>query len=168
MFKMSVLWLLIYFGGLLLSFVNPAFGLATYLFEYYLRPTLHWWGVPLPDWRWNLIVSVVLGVTYLLRRATLPSLPDHRSTVLRWLLGLTAIVFLVSVTVALDTTTSLNQAGHFVKFVIICVLITGILRTEWALNLFVTVHVLGAAWWGWEAYSAPKRIAGRLINVGSG
>ena len=30
------------------------------------------------------------------------------------------------------------------------------------------MHMAGAGWWGWEAYTNPKRTAGRLENVGSG
>ena len=29
------------------SFFNPLYRLLAYLFEYYLRPRLHWWGDPI-------------------------------------------------------------------------------------------------------------------------
>ena len=42
------------------------------------------------------------------------------------------------------------------------------MRDRKTLNAVIVVHMLGALWWGWDAYNDPKRAAGRLVNVGSG
>ena len=69
----TIFWIVTYFGGLIAAFVNPLFGLLTYLFEYYLRPKLHWWGDnELPDWRWTMMVATVAIVAFLMRRGSLP------------------------------------------------------------------------------------------------
>ena len=167
MFKMSIAWLIVYFGGLALSFLNPLFGLFTYLFEYYLRPSLHWWGEPLPDWRWNLMVSGVLCATYLMHHTNLPPLPRVSNPAAKWLVAFVALTFAISV-IAVDPNASLASSVYLAKLVVLYALIIALVRTEWAFDLFVTLHVLGAGWWGWEAYTHPKRVSGRLLNVGSG
>ena len=44
----------------------------------------------------------------------------------------------------------------------------GVLRSRSGFNAFITAHMLGAFWWGWNAYTDPKRAEGRLLNIGSG
>jgi O-antigen ligase len=34
-------------------------------------------------------------------------------------------------------------------------------------DAFMGAHIAGAGWWGWQAYIDPKRVSGRLINIGS-
>jgi hypothetical protein len=164
---MTLAWLAIYWGGLLASIANtPVYGLAIYLFEYYLRPSLHWWGKDLPEWRYSLIVSVVLAASYFMRRDALPDLRPSKNPALKWLLAFGSIMLLVT-PMAVNVAESWDAAEMFWKFIILYGFIVAIVRTEWAFNLFVAMHVAGAGWWGWEAYLDPKRDASRLLNVGS-
>src|SRR6187549_2550319 len=95
MSKMTIAWLLAYWGGILASFVNPVYGLVTYLFEYYLRPSLHWWGKDIPHWRYSLIVSVVALVTYFANRSNLPEQPVKGNPALKWFLAFGVNMLLV-------------------------------------------------------------------------
>jgi len=163
----TIFWIVTYVGGIVLSFVNPLFGLLTYLFEYYLRPKLHWWGdSELPDWRWNLIVGTVVTVTFLIRRGSLPSIPKLNNPALRWFVAL-ALSMVVVTTWAVDYDKSWEETTAFLKLVLLYGLIVGIIRTKGMFDAFMAVHVAGAGWWGWTAYIDPKRISGRLQNVGS-
>jgi O-antigen ligase len=43
-----------------------------------------------------------------------------------------------------------------------------VIRSRGAFNLFAVTHMIGCFWWGWDSWRDPKRVAGRLQNVGSG
>ena len=165
--KMTFLWLALYWGGLAASFTaTPVYGLLVYLFEYYLRPSLHWWGDDLPQWRYSLIVSLVVVLSYAMRSSMLPQLRPSANPAFKWLLGMGAIMLFVT-PFAINVTESWDSTVMFLKFIALYVFIIAILRTEWAFNAFVAVHVAGAGWWGWEVYRDPQRDASRLLNVGS-
>ena len=164
--KMTIAWLILYWGGLFLSFVSPVYGLVVYLFEYYLRPYLHWWGNDLPNWRYSLIVSVVVLVTYFMKRSDLPEQRFKDNPALKWLL-LFGFNMLFVLPMAVNSAESQEAMWFFWKLIALYAVIIAVLRTEWAFNAFVAMHIGGAAWWGWEAYQDPKRDAGRLLNVGS-
>jgi len=164
--KMTIAWLLVYWGGIVLSFVNPIYGLVTYLFEYYLRPSLHWWGKDIPDWRFSLIVSVVALVTYALNKSQLPEQRVKENPALKWLLAF-GVNMLFVYPLAVNPQESMDATVLFWKVIALYGLIIGVLRTDWAFNAFVAMHIAGAGWWGFEAWRDPERDAGRLLNVGS-
>lgn len=165
----ALLWVVLYCGAILFSVANPIFGALGYLLEYYMRPELKWWGDELPSLRYNLIVSVVLGGTFLLRRSALREMVSVANIPLRWLFGLATVMFLVTLTLAVNREESLDWVIQWTKMAIIFpLLIVGVVRTTGTFNLFVAAHMLGAFWWGWDAWMDPKREAGRLINIGSG
>jgi hypothetical protein len=167
MSKTTLVWLAIYWGGAVMSFVNPLYGLLAYVFEYYLRPSLHWWGEPLPNLRWSLLISLVVGASYALRRHSLPELRPLANKALPWLMCLGAIMVLVTLGPAVSYQASLNSTIAFWKLIVLYVLIVAIVRTRWAFDAFIAVHIAGALYWGWEAYTDPDRAQGRLMNVGS-
>jgi hypothetical protein len=165
--KMTLAWLAIYWGGLIAAFGStPVFALLVYLFEYYLRPALHWWGKDLPSWRYSLIASLVVVVTYVTGKSKLPELRPSKNPAMRWLILFGAIMLLVT-PIAVNLQESIDASLVFWKMIALYAFIIAILRTEWAFNAFVTMHIAGAAWWGWEAWTDPERDASRLLNVGS-
>lgn len=165
----AILWAALYCTSIVMSTVNPLFGSLGYLLEYYMRPELKWWGDELPVLRYNLIISVVLGLTFLLRRSSLREMVKSPNPALRWLLALGAIMILVTHTVAIDTATSWSWTVQWTKMAVIFpLLLAGVVRTRAGFNAFVVAHMLGAFWWGYEAWTDPKREAGRLVNIGSG
>ena len=166
MSKTTLLWLVTYFGSWVASAVNPLFGAMGYLFEYYQRPSLHWWGEPLPDLRWNLMISIVLIVTYFLRQHSLAQLKPVANPALKWILALTVLMLLVT-PFAADVELSFDKAVQFQKSVVIYLLIIGVVRSQWAFDALVAMHIAGAGWWGYEQWLDPKREQSRLLHVGS-
>jgi putative inorganic carbon (hco3(-)) transporter len=63
---------------------------------------------------------------------------------------------------------SWNSTTNFAKLILFHGLLVGTVRTELGFDAVAAMHMAGAGWWGWEAYTNPKRSAGRLENVGSG
>jgi hypothetical protein len=165
--KFTILWLTVYFGGMLGSFFNPLLGLLAYLFEYYLRPRLHWWGVPwLPDWRWNLMIGTVAIVTFVMRRGSLPEMPRLNNPALKWFAALVCSMVVVSTWSVLPEQ-SWREVSDFGKLLLLYGLIIGNIRSQGMFDAFMAVHIAGTGWWGWQAYVDPTRSAGRLMNVGS-
>ncbi len=165
--KMTIFWLITYFAGLGASFINPLFGTLTYLFEYYLRPSLNWWGQGLPDLRWNFTIAAVLTATYFLRRSSqVPLVKIPRGPTL--CAGLLAAYMVVMTPFAANPELSQDKTSQYLKILLFHGLVIGTVRTPAAFDAFVAMHMAGATWWGWEAYRNPKRESGRLANVGSG
>ena len=165
--KMTLLWLLLYMGAGLFSFVNPIYGLLGYLLEYHLRPRLHWWGAVLPDFRWNLMIALVLGASYVLRSGSLPTLPSVKNPALKWLLALGLLMIPVTLVLAVRPDRSFEFVWRFWTYIVVYLLIIGIVRTRWAFDAFFAACIAGATIWGWNAYVDPARNAGRLAMVGS-
>ena len=67
---------------------------------------------------------------------------------------------------ALDTQASWASTLEFVKFVALYYLISAVISTERAFDIFVAMHIAGAGWWGWEIYLDPSRQGGRLEEAG--
>src|SRR5687768_2486560 len=150
-------WLGLYCVSACLSFVNPVFGMLGYFVEYYRRPQLQWWGKQLPNLRWNLMISVVWGVSFLLRRVSLRPLKPIPNLALPWLLSLGALMVFVTVVFAVAPNRSQNFTILWAKLALIvpCLLI-GSVRTRWQFNLYVAGNMLGALWWGYDAWVDPE------------
>jgi putative inorganic carbon (hco3(-)) transporter len=166
----ALFWISSYCAAILLSLaMNPLFGALGYLLEYYMRPELKWWGDDLPGFRWNLIIAIVLGVTFFLRRSSLRDMKPAINPSLRWLLALGALQLVVTLTVPVDFTYSWAWMVQWYKVALIFpLLLVGVVRSRGGFNAFVVLHMLGAFTWGWDAWQDPSRVAGRLVNIGSG
>jgi hypothetical protein len=166
----AVFWAVLYCLGIVAAFlVNPVFAAVGYLLEYYMRPELKWWGDELPVLRYNLIMAMVLGVTFFLHRGHLRELVRVPNPSMRWLIALAVVMMFVTATVAVSPDTSWNWSVQWFKMAFIFpLLLVGVLRTRGTFDAFIAAHMLGAFWWGWDAWNDPQREAGRLINIGSG
>ncbi len=164
----ALLWAALYGAAVIGTFFNPIFGCVGYLLEYYMRPELKWWGDQLPELRYNLIISLALGASFLLRRGSLPTMRDFRNPALLCQFGLLATMLLVTATAAVNPTVSWEYTFQWVKMALIFpLLVYGSIRSRSTFDLFVIAHMLGAFWWGWETYLDPEREQSRLLNVGS-
>ena len=164
--KFTIAWLAVYFGGLIASVINPLYGLLAYLFEYYLRPSLHWWGKDLPAFRWSLLAAVVTAGSFVMNRTSLRKMPTVKNPALPWVLGLGAVTVLFT-PLAANVAESWEWALDFLKLIALYGLMVGVVRTQGAFDAVLALHIACAGWWGWEAYLDPTRVAGRLLRVGS-
>jgi len=162
-------WLGLYFVSACLSFVNPVFGMMGYFVEYYRRPELQWWRREVPDWRWNMIIAVIWGISFALRRGSLRQLRPIKNLALPWLLSLNVLMVLVTAALAVAPLLSQHWTIQWTKLALIVpLLMIGSVRTRGQFNLYVAANMLGALWWGYDAWVDPDREAGRLMNIGSG
>lgn len=166
----AIVWLALYCSaGVLALLFAPFYGVLGYMLEYYMRPELKWWGDELPNLRWNLIISMLLGVGFIVHRNSLRKMVEVTNPSLKWLLALGITMVVVTGVFAVNRDVSWSWAVQWMKMgVIFPLLIVGSVRDRRALNAVLVAHMLGAFWWGWDAYNDPKREAGRLVNIGSG
>jgi hypothetical protein len=165
MSKILAVWLAVYFGGLALALVHPIYPLVSYLWFYYLPPHVNWWGRYLPDLRWSLLASLVLLGSIVLKGSALERLKSERNPSLLWLLLFGLNVTLVTVW-ALDKARSWYWTVVVLKLVLLYALMPIAVRTPAHFDVFSTVHIGGATYWGYKAWDDPKRSAGRLKDVG--
>jgi hypothetical protein len=169
MSKTTLLWLALYCGSLVATWVDPTYGLVGVFTEYYRRPAFQWWGDELPDLRWNFIVTAVFAASIFIRYNELKPLPRlHKGTII-FVIAFAINLWLVDLLIPIDRVRALDFAQYWSKVALMMpLLLILVLRSRRALDWFFIANVVGVAVWGWDAYVDPHREAARLIRIGSG
>lgn len=164
----SAIFLIAFFGGLILSLVrHPAFGLYTYIAIFYLHPPDRWWGEMLPDLRWSLLAAFVT----LLSLWRLNAIPGRagwlQSNIVRIFLLFVAWIW-IQLPWALAPDEHVEAAVLFTKYVLLVYLIYSVVQTEEIFNNVLLAHVLGCFYLGWIVFVTPEsgRLDGRFDGVG--
>jgi hypothetical protein len=165
MSKMALFWVAMYFGNLAAAVIHPIYPMVAYLTFYYLPPHVNWWGRALPDLRYSLLASAVLVVAILFLRSNMEPLKRERNYAMPWFLAWGANTVLVTAW-ALQAARSWYYTVVCLKLVLLYALIPAAVRTPTHFDIFGTVHVAGAFYWGYKAWDNPRREAGRLVEVG--
>ena len=173
MSKTAMLWLALYSSFGLATWVNPIWGVLGVLTEYYRRPGFQWWGNELPRLRWNLIITSVFAISAVLaaatRRDTFVPLPKVDKKAVFWWSLFALNLLIVNVALPIDRDWATDKSIYWLKVgVMMPTLLLLSVRSRRSIDLFILANVIGVAVWGWEAYTDPKREAGRLIRIGSG
>jgi len=149
----------IYVLGLGLSFfVNPMFGLLTYLWAFYGDPPSRWWGNDLPDLRWSLTAAIVtLASTAGSRKPQ--SIPWYSTWPARFLILYAGWVWIQTIW-AVYQPYHVDGAILFTKYVVLYGLIYNIAVDSKAIERLVVAHIVGCFVWGWMAYT--MEVSGRL------
>ena len=158
-----VLFLLAYFSGLLLTVVrHPIYGLYTYLFTFYMAPNQTWWSSSVPDLRYLFIAAVVTMLAIL----RLPS-DQNRSNWYQTTPGRLLLLFVLynwlQIQWAVDHNAQLDAAFLYTKHLIMFVIIYRLADSLDRIRDIAIVHVLGCAWFGYQAFDAG---GGRLEKIG--
>jgi O-antigen ligase len=169
MSKTALLWLALYCGSMVATWVDPAYGLIGIFTEYYRRPGFQWWGDELPRLRWNLIVTAVFAASVLIKYAELRPLPKlHTPTIICVVLFALNLWF-VNLVNPIDPTRAMEFATYWSKVALAMpFLLILTLRSRRAIDIFFIANIIGVAVWGWDAFTDPHREAARLVRIGSG
>lgn len=167
MAKTPLAWLIIYFIGCLAAFINPYYGLLTYIFEYFNHPPMHWWGKYLPHLRWSLTVALVTFIAMFVKRK-FPQMINNviQNSQFKWLILLLINMAIITYLNAVSIKESERYLIMFLKLVILFLMITTLINTKKEYQLFIWLIILGCFLFGWNATMNPKLTHGRLENVG--
>ncbi len=169
MSKTALLWLALYCGSLVATWVDPMYGLIGIFTEYYRRPGYQWWGNELPNLRWNFIVTAAFAASVFVRYGDLSSLPKVHKSTLFWWAAFAVNLWLVALINPIDRVRALEFATYWSKVALMMpLLLVLVLRSRRSIDLFILANIVGVAIWGWDAYTDPHREASRLVRIGSG
>lgn len=159
-------FLAIYGMGLFLAlFRHPLFGLAAYLWAFYMAPSSQWWGAELPGWRWSLVAAIVtLMATFRLQRPV--ARPAwHASWGTRLLIAYVVWMWLQNAW-AVNGAYQLEGCLLFTKYLVLIYVIYRVVSDQTTFTYFSWGHIAGCFLFGWFAYHAS--VSGRLESFGSG
>lgn len=165
MSKVLLVWLVTYFGGLLLALVHPIYPFLSYLIFYYAPPEKNWWGEHLPNLRWSLVASVVMLLSVLMKNGSLERLKPTKNPAFAWLLAFGANIVVVTLW-AENRARSWYWTVALLKIIVLYTLMPVVIRTPAQFDMFAAAHIGGATYWGYKAWDEPKISAGRLKDPG--
>lgn len=158
----AIIFLILYFTGLLLTLRHPYFGIATYIFEWHNHPPYMWWGSHLPDLRWSLLVSIVTLISLLINYKKLKPLRGAKYNLIWWLVAFTAWMYFISFFYAVDPQQSFKKVDVFYKMTIQVFLMMFLIRETKHFKFVIWMMLLGVANFGRIAY---QRGSNRNIGV---
>lgn len=169
MSKTALLWLALYCGSLVATWVDPMYGLIGVFTEYYRRPSLQWWGNELPGLRWNFIVTAIFAASVLLKYNELRPLPKVHKLTIICCVAFAVNLWLVNLINPIDRARALEFGIYWSKVALMMpLLLILVLRSRRSIDLFILANIIGVAFWGWEAFTNPQRAESRLLGIGSG
>lgn len=158
----AIVFLVIYFTGIILTFKHPYFGVATYIFEWHNHPPYMWWGKDLPDLRWSFMVSIILLISLIINHKKLVPLKRPRYNLIWWLVAMTLWMYFISLFYAIDPKESFAKADIFFKLTVQIFLMMYIIRSVDHHKFVIWVMMLGVANFGRVAY---QRGGNRSLGV---
>ncbi len=114
----AVLFILLFLTGVYLTLKNPFWGVALYIFEWHNHPPYMWWGDPLPDFRWSMLVSLITLWSLIINHGKLKQLKEANYSLIWWLVAMTAYMYFVSVFFAISPKDSFKRSENFLKMTI--------------------------------------------------
>lgn len=167
MSKFALIFLFIFFGGIVVAFAyHGAAAFMVYQFIYFFNPDFRWWGGSIPGLRYSMI-SVLLMIFVLALRYREYSMksPWSEMVPLKWLVALLCFYYL-GYLYAIDISAHDRFTFEFTKLVIIIFVAYKLINSEQALDLCLWVYILGCTYIGYLAYSAGRNSQGRVEGIG--
>lgn len=159
----AIAWLILYVGGLATSLVKgPFYGLITYTFAYYTQNS---WAKGLPHARWSLYAAMVVAVSYIFRKSTLPAISFKKMPQLKWMV-LIFINMLLHIPFAPREARNLEMINAFFNIMVTYYLVINILTSKLLYRIFMWMHIWGNYLWGWQGTFHGKMVEGRLEKLG--
>lgn len=167
MSKFSLIFLLVFFGGILGAlFIWPVFSVLVYQIVYFVNPDIRWWSTSIPGLPYSFITSMTIIFVLLVNYRKLTDLsPWREQPVLKWLLALLTIYFLINI-IALVPDAHMTFTIEFLKLVVIIFASYKLVNTEKSLDACLWVYVFGATYIGYLAYSTGRGSTGRVEDIG--
>jgi hypothetical protein len=114
----AIVFFLIYFTGLVMTFRKPVYGVFTYIFVWHNHPPYFWWGDELPDLRWSYTIALATLISWLIHRSKQEPLekPDYMPAI--WVILMVLNMYWVSAIHAILPDDSFDKATEVFKVLI--------------------------------------------------
>lgn len=162
-----LVFLCVYFGGLILCFVrHPIYGIYAYLAAFYLHPPSFYWGQSLPDIRWALISAIITFIAIHTKKNTATNQQSKPwfNTFAGRMLSLYALWMIIQYFWAIDTQLHTEGVVLYLKYVLLFYIIYKTLNSTENIKKFIIAHVVGCFYLAWLAHGVHT--GGRLEGVG--
>lgn len=150
----AIIFLIIYFVGIVATLYNPFYGVLVYIFEWHNHPPYMWWGNSLPNLRWSYTIALVTLISLVVNYKKLPKLSKNNIKPVIWLIFLVMTAYSVSFVNALVPEESFAKAEVLLKYMVNFVIMVTVIRTYkdyrmviWVL-LFMVANFGRMAWEG--------------------
>jgi O-Antigen ligase len=162
----ALLFLVLFFVGLLLAFVkHPIYGMLSYMLVFYMGPGEAWWVTDVPDLRWSLVAAAVTMIAAMRHPSPSSRPPWYTTAPARWLIVI-ALWLWIQTPWALSPSDHVFMASLFSKYLLLYAVLYTTLCEPKDVRHFVFAHIVGCFLWGYTAYLHPG--SGRLENIGYG
>jgi len=158
----AILFLVIFAVGVYLTFKHPFYGIALYIFEWHNHPPYMWWGDPLPDLRWSLLVALLTLASMIINFKKLKPLKGASYALIWWLVAFTVWMYVVSMFFAIDPYHSFRRAENFLKLTIQIMLMSYLVREKEHIRFVFWTMILSVANFGRVAF---ERGSNRYLGV---
>ncbi|WP_100639764.1 O-antigen ligase family protein [Marinobacter salexigens] len=167
MSKFALLFLMVFFGGILSALLfTPVASFLVYQLVYFLNPDIRWWSASIPGIRYSFITVIVMFMVLLSRYSSLSLIaPWKEQPVFKWMLALVALYF-ISLMFAVVPEVHKRFAIDFAKLVLIVMIAYKLVHTEKALDACLWAYIVGATYIGYMAREVGRDGQGRVEGIG--
>ncbi len=148
----AIVFVTIYFVGLILTFYRPYYGVLTYIFEWHNHPPYFWWGDELPDLRWSYTIALATLISFFLNRNKFQTVekPDFSPAI--WIVLIVLNMFVVSYMYAILPEISMEKTYEVLKMLVFFLLLVVLVKTYPDYRGMIWVIILCAANMGFIAW----------------
>lgn len=169
----SLVYMVLFLAGIVLTLYHPMYGVVFYFFEWHNHPHDWWWGRNWPDPGWSFLVAVLIVVSLIINRRKLQDFAEFHYKPFIWFILIVLNAYVISLVLALDPPESFRKSEVLLKLAGNYFLMIYIIRNpkDYKLLIFVILLCVAnfgrAAWTGGSnrslGISAPGASSGNLI-----
>jgi hypothetical protein len=167
MSKFALLFLLLFFGGLIGAFfASPVFAVVLYQLVYFMNPESRWWASGIPSISYSFITVIVMIVSLLIHYSKLSQQTKWREQpVFKWIVLLLLIYYMTGFFAILPSV-HYQFCFEFLKLVVILFVVYKIIGKPSTFDAVVWAYIIGAAYIGYYAGFVGRNSAGRVEGIG--
>jgi len=169
----SLVYMVLFAVGIILTLYHPMYGVVFYFFEWHNHPREWWWGRNWPDPGWSFLVAVLIVISLIINRKKLSELFEFHYKPFIWFILIVINAYVVSLVLALDPSESFRKSEVLLKLAANYFLMIYIIRNPKDYKLLIFVILLCVANFGRVAWmggsnrdlgiSAPGASSGNLV-----
>lgn len=167
MSKIALLFLLVFFGGIVTALTyTPFAAFIVYEIVYFLNPDIRWWASGIPPIPYSfIIVLLMMGLLAKNFKHLAETSPWTEQTPLIWMVLLIAWYYVVS-NFAIQPTLHDKYTTVFTKLVIIMLISYKLINSETALKACIWAYLVGCTYIGYVAWTIGRNSSGRVEGIG--